>query len=55
MTKYLITAVRTSVFEVEVEADSEYEAHESLNEWIADDFDPYAQSHKWDFEIEENE
>ena len=53
MTKYLVTATRTSVFEVAVEADSPQEAHESLDEWIADDFDTYIQTHKWDFEIEE--
>lgn len=55
MTKYLITATRTSLFEIEVEADSAQEAHESLDGWIADDFDAYARTHKWDFEIEENE
>jgi hypothetical protein len=54
MTKYLITATRTSLFTIEVEADNPGEAYECLDGWIADDFDPYARTHKWDFEIEEN-
>ena len=55
MTKYLITAVRTTTHEIEVEADSPQEAHESLAEWIADDFEPYITQNAWDFEIETNE
>lgn len=53
--KYRITAIQTNVFEIEVEADNQQEAYESLNEWIEDDFDQHRTQSSWDFDIEENE
>ena len=54
MTKYLITATRTTVYEMEVEADSPQEAHVNLDDWIVDDFESFITNQSWDFEIEEN-
>jgi|688.fasta_scaffold00884_64 hypothetical protein len=48
--KYIVEATLTKNYEVEVEANSPMEAIESLDEWIADDFEGYEVGAKWDFE-----
>jgi len=45
-----VEATLTKNYEVEVEANSPMEAIESLDEWIADDFEGYEVGAKWDFE-----
>ena len=55
MGKYLIVATRKSEYEIEIEADDEQSALATLDDWIADDFEPYIQQNTWDFEVLENE
>lgn len=51
MAKYLIEATRTHWYEVEVEATSEEEAYNQLDDWIAEDFEEFQTNAQWDFEI----
>ena len=55
MPKFIIEATRTHWYTVEVEAEDEDEAYTSLDDWIADDFEPYETNAQWDFEITEME
>ena len=55
MAKYLIVATRTTEYEIEVEADFDHQALGKLDDWIADDFEPYTKQNTWDFEVLENE
>lgn len=55
MPKYLVVASRSTEYQIEVEADNEESALEALDEWIADDFEPYTKHNQWDFEVQENE
>jgi hypothetical protein len=48
--KYIVEATLTKNYEIEVEANSPMEAIESLDEWIADDFEDFEVGAKWDFE-----
>ena len=51
--KYLITAVRTTVYQVTVEATDEQNAHASVESWIDDDFQPFIKDNKWYIDVEE--
>ena len=55
MSKFLVTAIRTTVCQFEVEAESEMKAYDSLDDWIADDFEEFIVDQKWDFDFEEVE
>lgn len=55
MPKYYLTAVRTTVYEVSLEADSLEDALESVDDWIADDFEPYQTSNHWSIDADEDE
>jgi hypothetical protein len=56
MPRYFIRATKTSEYEIYVrEAKDEQEALATLDEWIAEDFDSYATTASWDFEVEEDE
>jgi hypothetical protein len=55
MTKYLITATRTSEYEIEVEAEDEEYALAWISDWIADDFEEHITQNAWDFEVSVNE
>lgn len=55
MTKYVIEATRTHYYTVEVEAENELDAMSRLDDWIADDFEPYQTSANWEFDINEKE
>lgn len=48
--KYTITAVQTKTYEVEVEATDEASAIDSLNDWIAEDFEEFQVDGKWELE-----
>jgi hypothetical protein len=47
MPKYTVNAVLTKTYAIEVEADDEMKAIESLDDWIADDFEDYETSAQW--------
>lgn len=51
MAKWTVKATLTKYYEIEVEAEDEGEAIESLNDWIADDFEDFETGAKWDFEV----
>lgn len=53
MSKYLVVATRSTEYQVEVEAANEYEALESLRDWIDDDFQPHLKFNQWDFDVQE--
>ena len=55
MPKYVIEAKSTRLFEIELEADSELHAYSQLDEWEADDFEPYAVDGMWEFDAQEIE
>lgn len=56
MAKFKVIATRTHVYEVEVDnVKDEYEAYQSLDDWISDDFEPYETDAKWEFEYEEQD
>ena len=55
MPKFLVTAIRTTVCEFEVEAESEMKAYDSLDDWISDDFEEFIVDQKWDYTFEEVE
>lgn len=47
---YTVEATLTKNYKVQVEAESAMKAIESLDDWIADDFENYEVGAKWDFE-----
>jgi len=51
--QFTIQATLTKKFEVTVEAEYPGDAIQSLEDWIADDFEDYVVSARWDFEAEE--
>lgn len=55
MSKFLVTAIRTTVCQFEVEAETEKQAYDSLDGWIADDFEQYVVDNKWDYDFEKVE
>ena len=56
MPKYAIVATKTSKYDIYVRnAENEQAAIATLDEWIADDFDSYATTTTWDFEVLEDE
>jgi hypothetical protein len=50
MTKITVRATSIKVYEVEVEAEDEMKAIESLDDWISDDFEDYQVSASWHLE-----
>jgi hypothetical protein len=50
MPKFTVYARLMKTYEVEVEASDSAEAIESLNDWIADDFEAYETNAQWDLE-----
>lgn len=48
--KYTITAVQTKTYEVEVEATDAAAAIDSLDDWIAEDFEDFQVDGKWELE-----
>jgi len=50
MASYVVTAVRTTTYEVEVNADSPASAIEKLDDWISDDFEPFEVAGHWTLE-----
>jgi phosphotransferase system HPr-like phosphotransfer protein len=50
MEKFIVRATLTKNYEVEVEAEDAMKAIESLDEWIADDFEDFEVGARWDFE-----
>ena len=55
MPKYLIKAYLQTEYEIEVEAEDEYAALHSLDDWIDDDFKDYQTNAVWDFDVLEDE
>lgn len=55
MSKFLVTAIRTTVCQFEVEAEDSEAAYDSLDDWIAEDFEQFVVDQKWDFDFEELE
>jgi phosphotransferase system HPr-like phosphotransfer protein len=50
MAKFIVRAKLTKDYEIEVEAEDEMKAIESLDDWIADDFEDFEVGARWDFE-----
>lgn len=50
MPKHAVTAVRTTTYEVEVDADSPASAIDKLDDWISDDFEPFEVAGHWTLE-----
>ena len=55
MPKFKIIAKRITEYELEVEAKDEQEAYESMDDMIADDFEPHQTDNCWYFEIVEED
>ena len=55
MPKYLVTAYRIAEYQVEVEAENERSALESLDNWVSDDFEDYEVQVEWTLEADLNE
>ena len=53
MATFKINAKRITEYELEVEAESAEEAYRSMDDMIADDFEPHETSNEWQFEIQE--
>ena len=51
MAEFLVKAVRLQEFEVPVEAEDMEAALRSLDDWIADDFEPFATYGEWQLEV----
>lgn len=49
--EYSVIATRTHTYEIKVRANSQEDAYASLNDWIADDFEPFEIDARWDFQI----
>jgi hypothetical protein len=47
MPKYIVNAVLTKTYEIEVEAADAASAIATLDDWIADDFEDYETSAQW--------
>ncbi len=54
MAEFIIKAVRLQEFEVKVEAADEAEALASVDDWIIDDFEPFATHSEWQLEAWED-
>jgi len=50
MDKYTVFATLTKQYEVEVEADDPAQAIEKLDDWMAEDFEPFEVNGKWELE-----
>ena len=50
MAKIKVYATLTKTYEIEVEADNTASAIESLNDWIADDFEDFETGAEWKME-----
>jgi hypothetical protein len=50
MASYTVTAVRTTTYEVDVEATDPASAIEKLDDWISDDFEGFEVSGHWQME-----
>ena len=50
MDKYTVFATLTKEYEVEVKANNPAQAIEKLDDWIADDFEPFQVNGKWELE-----
>lgn len=55
MAKFIVEAIRTIWYEVEIEAEDEVGAYAELDEWISDDFEDFETNGSWEFEITEIE
>ena len=51
MAVWTVKAVRQHQYEVEVEAEDMEAALRSLDDWIADDFEPFEVSAHWELEV----
>lgn len=54
MPKFRIEAQRSHWYVVEIEATDEDAALAELDDWIADDFEPYETKAQWDIEVIED-
>ena len=55
MPNYFIRATKTSEYEIHVrDVVDEQAALATLDEWISEDFDSYATTASWDFEVSED-
>lgn len=50
MLKYTVTATLTRNYEVEVHANDPAQAIEKLDDWMAEDFEPFEVTAKWELE-----
>jgi hypothetical protein len=50
MSKYTVYATLTKQYEVEVDASDPASAIDKLDDWIADDFEPFEVNGKWELE-----
>jgi hypothetical protein len=50
MSKYTVYATLTKQYEIEVDASAPAQAIEKLDDWIADDFEPFEVNGKWELE-----
>jgi hypothetical protein len=53
MPKYNVAATRTTDYVIEVEAEDEEAALAHFDDWIADDFEPFAIDGLWEMEVTE--
>jgi len=51
MAKFIVEAIRTQWFEVEIEAEDEVSAYAELDEWMADDFEDFETNTQWEFGV----
>ena len=49
--EFSVIATRTHTYEIKVRATDEQDAYDSLDAWIADDFEPFEIDAKWEFQI----
>jgi hypothetical protein len=55
MAKFIVEAVKTEWFEVEIEAEDEVDAYAQLDDWISDDFEDFSVNAQWEFSAVELE
>jgi hypothetical protein len=55
MAKYIVDAIRTHYYTVELEAEDELDALSQLDDWETDDFEPYQTNAMWEFDTNEKE
>lgn len=48
--KFIVTAKLLNTYEIEVMATDAAAAIDSLDEWVAEDFEDYLQNQQWDME-----